>query len=61
VVAVAVQSVSHLEMYQNDFFKNIIFKISTSKRFKIIKNIIFNKKNFNLKKYDFNYVTKPSQ
>ena len=48
LVAVAFQNVFHVEMYQNNiyflFFK-FIFKINTSKQFKIYKKLNFNKKN----------------
>jgi len=46
VITVVFQSIFHIEIHQNDiflFFK-IIFEIGVSKRFKIIKILIFNKK-----------------
>jgi hypothetical protein len=47
VVEVDFQNVFRAKMHQNNiyflFFKKIIFKISASKRFKIHKNLIFNK------------------
>jgi hypothetical protein len=48
VVAVAFQSVFHVEMHQNDvffLFLKIIFEISVSKRSKTYKKLIFSKKN----------------
>jgi hypothetical protein len=46
VIAVAVQNTFRLEIYQNNIFLflKIIFEISTLKRSKNIKKLIFNKK-----------------
>jgi hypothetical protein len=48
VIAVAFQSVFNIEIYQNNFFFKINFKISVSNDLKYIKKLIFIffKKNF---------------
>jgi hypothetical protein len=56
VIAVVVQSIFYLEMYQNK--KKIIFNISLLKRFENIKKFILSKKIKNLKKYGLHRVSK---